>query len=85
MCHSHFHKIRTLFSLGHRIDLVVVDSHKIFWIPLISPWLSEHEVPCVRIAKNLMCVWTKYELIAKDIRLYREMKQMIGKLVEILK
>ncbi len=54
-------------------------------MPIITPWLPEHEVPRGRLNNNLMRAWLETELIAKHCRLYREIKQMLGELVGLLK
>ena len=54
-------------------------------MPVISPWLPDHEVPCGKITSTHVRTWTEHELLAKHVRLYKEIKQMIGELVALLK
>ncbi len=54
-------------------------------MPVITPWLPEHEVPQGTLDNNLVRAWAKHELIAKHCHLYREIKQMIGELIALLK
>ncbi len=83
--HTACHKQKALFGLGRRPENLVAHTHKNFRMPVITPWLPEHEVPRGRLSENLVRAWTEHELISKHVRLYREMKQMIGELVGILK